>query len=244
MKTNKKISFIILVITFTLLSSPVLAKEVSEEIYYTNQNNVSLTKKEYDKLSQFYFEGYQKFMTANDYKKFKESDIMNAEIETVELKEITPFSTEVYGTKKNLKISKLCTTNCTISVVATWTSNPNVRSYDVIGAILDSTNLLNSPVTKTYNSTTSSVSSEIKNFTNGFGTSIKLLNGDDIVVTQEYRVSKGGTIYASYQHAISSISLANSKNYTLSRAGLGGVFKFNSTISNKYDAMKGVSITV
>ena len=79
----------------------------------------------------------------------------------------------------------------------------------------------------------------------GFGVSIGLPKyGSSMIINQTYRVNKGGTIYASYQHAKSTISLANSKNYTLSHAGFGGVFKFSGVAVNIYDQMSGVSIIV
>lgn len=49
------------------------------------------------------------------------------------------------------------------------------------------------------------------------------------VINQTFKVSKGGTVYASYQHAMRNIFLADSKNYTLSKAGYGEVFKFAGT---------------
>ena len=40
------------------------------------------------------------------------------------------------------------------------------------------------------------------------------------------------------------ISLSNSQNYTFSRSGYGGVFKFSGTALTTYDKMKGVSISL
>lgn len=51
-------------------------------------------------------------------------------------------------------------------------------------------------------------------------------------------------IYATYQHAQGTVTLAQSQNYTLSYNGLGKVVLFNSSdISNIYDEMSGVEIS-
>ena len=49
--------------------------------------------------------------------------------------------------------------------------------------------------------------------------------------------------YVTYQQASSALTLANSKSYTFSSSGLGGVLYYsNSTIRNKYDGMQGLSM--
>ena len=69
-------------------------------------------------------------------------------------------------------------------------------------------------------------------------------NGTNIKLTQSYKTSSGGTIYASYQHSTSTISLADSKNYTIGKNGLGNVFIFSNGLGSKFDAMRGISINV
>ncbi|MDE6141153.1 MAG: hypothetical protein K2G03_00980, partial [Bacilli bacterium] len=155
------------------------------------------------------------------------------------------YSTSHETNSKTMKISKSCNSTCSISVVVTWKNVPNTKSYDVIGAYLDGISLIKHSSTKVKTSTSSNSSLEIQQEKSGFGVSISLpTSGSNYVISQTYTVSKGGTVYASYQHAKSSISLANSKNYTISREGYGGVFKFSGTAKNIYDAMGGVSITV
>lgn len=85
----------------------------------------------------------------------------------------------------------------------------------------------------------------IKRFDNGFGISMNIVNSDidelqlytecDVEPTSNYPA-----IYGSYQHAVNSVSLANSQNYTLGGSGLGNVFVFPYSISQKYDGMTGV----
>ena len=157
--------------------------------------------------------------------------------------QITTLSTTYTDTGKYLKIAKSCQNNCTIAVTFNWLQNPLVRSYDVIGAYLDSVSLLSTPQTIVTSTTANSSSSEINQFSNGFGVSVALTLGNSLVISQTYTVSTGGHVYASYQHAKSVISLANSKNYTISRSGYGGVFNFSGTAANVYDQMQGVDIT-
>ena len=245
---NTKIKKIIFIMILTIFLP--IYNTNAEEVYYTNKYNVRLTKEEYEFLSKFYWEGYQDDMTLNDYQEFVESNIMNGEFETVEINHLENEGLILYSTShetnsKTMKISKSCNSKCSISVVVTWKNVPNTKSYDVIGAYLDGVNLLSKVSTNAKASGITNSIFEIKKDNNGFGASISLpTSGSSYVISQTYTVSKGGTVYASYQHAKSSISLANSKNYTISREGYGGVFKFSGIATNIYDAMGGVSITV
>ena len=55
----------------------------------------------------------------------------------------------------------------------------------------------------------------------------------------------GGLVYGSYQHAGSSVTLSQSKNYSFSINGYGNVFLFNTTkAKDAYDGMDGVSMYV
>ena len=58
--------------------------------------------------------------------------------------------------------------------------------------------------------------------------------------TQEYDVKGTGILYASYQHAMSTISLPSSKCYTVNFGGYGGVFDFYGNAYGVYDQMAGV----
>lgn len=49
------------------------------------------------------------------------------------------------------------------------------------------------------------------------------------------------SVYGSYQHAKTNVTLATSQSYILSSSGLGGVIAFNTnTIRNYYDGKRGV----
>ena len=218
----------------------------AEEVYFINQNNVEFTKEEFDFITYMFWEGAQEYMDLNDYNNFINSDIMNGDLDSVIYYDIPlTKATTIEDANRTLKITKSCSSNCFISVTLTWKKSPIVRSYDVMGAYLDGTSLVNTPVTSITTSGTTITNNDIKKNNNGFGVSIKLPTyGTSMVINQNFRVSKGGTVYASYQHAIKNISLSNSQNYTFSRSGYGGVFNFSGTALTTYDRMNGVNISV
>ena len=226
-----------------LLTTDVQAKEV----YFVNQNNVEFTKEEYDFISYMFWDGAQENMDLDDYNNFINSDIMNGDLDSNIYYDIPlTRATSIEEANKTLKIVKSCSSNCFVSVTLTWKKFPTVKSYDVIGAYLDGTSLVNNPATSiTTNGTITTTYKDIKKSNNGFGVSVKLPTyGTSMIINQSFRVNKGGTVYASYQHAIKNMSLSNSQNYTFSRSGYGGVFKFSGTALTTYDKMKGVSISL
>lgn len=232
-------------ICFTLL----LIGEVvdAKEIYYVNDYNVIFTEEEYTFLSRFYWEGYQDLMKQEDYIEFIDSNIMNGEIETKEVKDFNQIitrGTTVSDTGKTLKISKSCSTNCIISTVLTWDRTPTVRGYDVIGAYLDGTSLTSAPITTVVSSSTSNRINDLKNENNGIGSSFKLPDGTGIVINQKFSVARRGKVYASYQHATRLSTLAQSKDYSFSKNGYGRVFNFSAASRGIYDNMTGVDISL
>ncbi|MDE6292412.1 MAG: hypothetical protein K2L98_01890 [Bacilli bacterium] len=243
-----KIVKICLIVFVTL----VMCNEVfASENYYTNNNGVIFTEEEYNFLSKMYWEGCQDLFTQKDYEDFVNSKIIEGEFQTVEASYSDNLLFQPFGentaesNSKIIKISTSCQSNCTVSVTVTWKTIPKTRSYDVIGARFSGNKLIDVDYTKAISTTKTNSSTDVKKLDNGFGVSVLLPNtGTTFIVNQGYTVTKGGTIYASYQHAKRTISLANSKNYTISKDGYGGVFKFSGTAANVYDAMRGVSLTV
>ncbi len=250
MLKKRRMIFVSLILLQLLIPLNIINAKEKDEIYYINNNNVELTKEEYDFLSKFYWDGYQENMTIKDYQEFVSSDIINGEFKSTEkiyydAANIVPYGTSHKTNSKLIKISASCKTTCNISVVVTWSTIPNTKSYDVIGAYLDGTKLVEYQSTTARTSTKSNKSTEIKKQTNGFGVSIQIPGeGTNYVISQKYKVKKGGTIYASYQHAKKSISLTDSKKYAISKNGYGGVFEFFGDAVNIYDQMGGVLITL
>lgn len=235
---------IILIIFMMVIGIFNVGAKASSEIYYINANNVEFTKEQYDFFGNMYYDGYQSIMSQSDFDYF-DINIMNKEnIETEYLNNSLSRSTSVEDLNKTLKISKLSSgSNSVITTILIWNKESLIKSYDVVGARLSNTSLLDIPVTKLISSKGSTNYNLDLNNNSGFGVSL-LLSGSNIKVTQTFTVKNGGTVYASYQHAKKSISLANSKKYTISSSGYGKVFLFTGTASSTYDQMNGVSISV
>ncbi len=188
-------------------------------------------------------------MDINDYNMiFQDLSAMNSPIISKSydgMSEVSPFNANHETGSKILTIKESCASDCTITMTATWKAMPRVRSYDIIGTRLKNVSLLNTSTTKVIKDSTYTSSADTVYKDNGFGVSVKLpTGGNSLIITQYFKVSKGGTVYGSYQHATRTISLANSKNYTISPNGLGGVFQFNNGYNSYYDSMAGVDIAV
>lgn len=245
----KYIMFILFLFVFVCLMFT--NKVYALENFYENENGVKLTKEEYDFLSKMYWDGYQSLMTLEDYSEFQNSGVMNGD---VEIKEVTygdsnilgimPYGTSFSDTSKTLKIFKSCSSDCLISVTAQWNGHPLIRSYDVIGAFLNGTTFTNNPITTVSSTDTKTTVSDLTMTSYGAGSSFLLPSGSGITINQIFRVQTGGHVYASYQHAKSTSTLAKSKDYTFSYFGYGRVFLFGSGSQNIYDAMNGVDIAV
>lgn len=52
------------------------------------------------------------------------------------------------------------------------------------------------------------------------------------------------TMYGTYQHATSKVTLSQSQDYSFGSGGLGNILKFDSSVKSKYDGMQGVNATV
>lgn len=220
----------------------------SEDVYYANSNGVEFTKDEYDFISDFYFEGYQEYMTMDNYLRLKSDDIMSKEINKVVMDNdgIQLFGESSYqSASKKIVMSYACGTTCHVSTVVSWLTVANVRSYDLIGAYSPTSNALK--FVDAYMTYSGNVVNYTENniSTNGISATIKLPSTDaKYNFVLDFTVSSGAKVYASYQHAKKSISLANSRKYTFSSSGYGGVFKFDSSVSDYYDGMGGVSATI
>ena len=151
-----------------------------------------------------------------------------------------------------LNLTRVGQDNAYFTYFAIWKIMPAVRSFDVIGVRFSSMTKINGTqqgkqiydlngvtdyVQYNFNGT------NIRNFSNGFGISMNLLNSN--VTYLECTIDSSMDIpefpaglFTSYQHAITDVSLATSQNYTLG-VGLGDVFVFNNNIATKYDGMAG-----
>ena len=136
-----------------------------------------------------------------------------------------------------------------------WKMIPSTRSFDVIavryvgmtdvdgtqlGRQIWGTNGNYSYVEYGWNGT------NINSQDNGFGISMNITNDSTINYLENYiesAVEFTGNFQwagASYQHATSNTTLAQSKSYTLAENGKNGVILFTGNIGEKYDNMPGV----
>lgn len=140
--------------------------------------------------------------------------------------------------------------------VATWKGIPSTRSFDVIGirgyGFEFSNGTQNGEQIYTLDGNYTAIDyawngTNIKKHDNGFGISMNIVNSDitslQAVVECDIKATVNHpTVYGSYQHAVDNLTLAQSQNYTLGGAGLGGVFVFPYSIAQKYDGMSGVAV--
>ena len=220
----------------------------AKEIYYTNSKGVSMTEEEYEFIGQLYRDGFQEHITQELYDNIIENNLMEREIERKTIvHQDNPLLRGSYHTTsyKSLSITKSCSSdNCLIILTLDWLANPAVRSYDVMGALFHNVTRLSTPVTFYADSISSNNTGTYKYASDGFGASLKLGTGTDLLITQQFYVSRGGTVFGSYQHATSAITLNQSRDYTFGIAGFGSVFQFGSAGRDAYDGMAGVDITV
>lgn len=143
---------------------------------------------------------------------------------------------------------------CGFYIDVTWGKMPVTRSYDVFGLRWSDNFTLenyqgqqgghvNSYLTSTQYSQGGTNS---KTSSNGLGISMNLYD-DATTLTLNAEASGrldirfGFSVYMTYQHATSNLTLANSKSYSISPSGFGEVLYYsNSTIRNKYDNTQGI----
>ncbi len=251
LKKNKFI-FAIFICCLALLPTvkvKALNSNANSNMIYENNNGIKLPKREYDIIIETYGENYFNQMTKEDYKWFEDIFINGT---TIEVSTYNNFSNSTMGTyhstnSKQISIIKSCSTSkCTIVTTTKWLANPTIRSYDVIGARFNGTSLYNDSITTRVQSSKGIERFDnLKQYSNGFGVSVKLpTDATNIIIDQKFYVKPSGTVFASYQHATKNISLATSKLYTLGANGYGNVFCFYSDALGIFDQMGGVDITL
>ena len=231
---------ILAVILFSVILLPTVS---AKEGYYVNGNGVVFTKLEYEFFSKMYWEGYQDFVTQNEYDVIKNLDLFNQELEKeTYVNYSTARGSTVTSNLRTLSIAKACNNSCYNTLVTTWIGNPFIKSYDVMGARLSGPNLIaiNNLIVTGDNYYQSY--SNPKRYSNGFGYSFQLPNTSNIRVTTSFTTSLNGMVYGSYQHAMSNIDLSVSNLYTIGVGGYGNVFHFSGSARNIYDNAPGVDI--
>lgn len=223
-------------------------KNVNAQSTYINSNNVEMDYGLYQELSEIYSKNYMEFITQDRYDELSKIDI--SEIEVIEYIEQPLIQLFAISHETDYKILRFIKYGNNVTLYLNWKKIPATRSYDVMAVRLENSTLrevvscqqtykLNNQV---YNSNVS-----FKILTNGFGASFKLPEGNitelEEYIEFKYNGTGNGTIYGTYQHAQKSLTLAESRSYTISSIGLGKVLKFsNNTISDKFDKMTGIDI--
>jgi len=253
-KKKIKISIILSIICTLIIGiSEVKAENVT---YFTSNNGIQLTEKEYNLFVELYGEKYTYNLTQEQYDFVNNKlDINNKEVETnvtIDKVEnpfekysaiISPKSTYIQTAYKKLAISKACSGgSCNMVVVLQWLQSPAVRSYDVMG--IRHTGTVNVPgtiLTMVETNEPTVYCGSYKFTDDGFGCSIKLSEtASSIYITQAFVATGTGRIYASYQHATTVVSKLTSQKYNINAGGYGSVFDFYGTAQGIYDDMPGV----
>lgn len=140
----------------------------------------------------------------------------------------------------------------TIELQANWNNgNPKIKKYDIMAVRwTNNVSLTNAYGAQQYSSTGivnySYKGNNMVIGTKGVGISMNLVDSGSDYSLSLYADVSGlpGDVYGTYQHASNSnVTLAISKSYTFSSAGLGGVVYFsNSKYRNYYDDMLGVEL--
>ena len=248
MTNANKIFMILMGIMIMTFSYGVNAESVND-FYYQNDYSVKFSKEEYDTISNFYYDGYQKYMTQEDYERFINIGIIDGEINTIMLydnQNNSRTTVEHTTASKSLKVSYYCQNiTCTLGVILTWLKSPSIRSYDLIGAYSSTKDSLKLLAADISSGSAPESYAEKKSESYGVSATLKLpSSGDDVRASATITANKGSTVYVSYQHAKKSITLANSRKYSFNSGGYGNVFLFDSSVSNYYDAMGGVKVSL
>lgn len=227
---------------------------VNASSYYTNDLGVEFTEKQYNYVTDLFYDGYQKNMPQDEFDHILNSNLFDKPITAVEINE--PIFTNigngaksdnVYQNGRTTKIVKSCTTTeCLVTLTATWSLVPTVNSYDVIGFRPTSATITTIGTAKVTGNgyAVSYPSSSAQQSGTGFGHSVLLGGVTNMKASTYMYCTPSGTVYGSYQHAMSSISIANSKKYTIGAGGYGYVFNFYGASVGKYDNATGVYLSL
>ena len=249
---------VVLFVSILIINFICLNVKADDDIYYTNANGVSMTEDEYNYFVQIADADYPSVVTEDIYNKFVNYGYFGQPIIRVEYDEeanmqqmiipsVLPQGTVHETQAKKLVLVKACGSSfCDITITLTWKGQPNVKSWDVIGALLyGDLTLMGDPVTYLNYSGGNIFYDDPYYVGDGFGVSVKMQTSTtNMRVYQSYDVYGTGTVFASYQHARSNITKANSKKYTVGYGGYGGVFYFYGAAEGVYDHMGGVNTAV
>ena len=223
----------------------------AEEVYYTNSNGVDFTRDEYDYFSEMFWDGYQEYVTRSEFDQVANLDLFNQPIYKNTYTTPVDFNSLYYTNgnpltekSRTITLSKSCSSTCFLSLVNVWNATPNVKSWDVFGARASGATITTVNTALMYGDTTSVSYLNPTIAGGGFGYSMLVPNDTGIKSAVSFYSTTGGTIYGTYQHAMTGITEANSHLYNIVYYGYGGVFNFYGAAFGIYDGCNGVNISV
>lgn len=235
--------------------------EQVDEIFFTNKNNVSFTKFQYDTLVDAIGLYSVLNMSSEDYDIMEVSMLAagDTKIEVLEDYDvideneeagISTLTTMYHETNyKKLTGATTCKDGydyCLLTIALEWKKNPSVRSYDVIGTLLFNSSFYDNSCTAVafMNGGSTAVPAQ-KMTSRGRAVAIKLSSTGNInAVTLTIKITESGKAQVSYQHAVKTITQFTALNFDFSSAGMGGVFGYPDRYVGNYDDMAGLSVKV
>lgn len=265
----KKIIMTISILLVMIISTNVKAATLTDEEYDRLRNVFSDTRISLmsDEDAARYL-SYDLEHTNRVSKYYKVTETTNGTITTEVSEEeatnaaksnISTIATYHSTSYKNIEISttSIGSNKYLVYLTNDWLITPRVKSYDVIamrtedstissgsqrGVQMYTTNGISDVINYSYNGTNMVLSS------NGFGISMNLVDAASGFTCEIQAIveatSQWATVYGSYQHAMTAVTLAKSKSYTISHNGYGKVINFATAVQNDYDNMQGVSISL
>lgn len=246
------------VIIFVIAICSIENVKAEDSIYFTTDKGVELTKFQYNTLVDMFSIERVRTISEDDYNNLHVDRMVEGQY-TYETKEIeTPEESYPGGivpyvyhetTSKKLTLTKICSSGyCSMGTTLYWKKKPAVNSYDVIGVRLENTSFYNSIVSFKMVSTDGTIirttDKDVKATNGSAGIKKVISNIDYFVYDTMVNQTSNGMVFASYQHAKTSVTLAQASNFQFKGTGVASVFLWPVDIISKYDQMGGVDITL
>lgn len=142
-----------------------------------------------------------------------------------------------------------------IMVYTQWLVTPATKSFDVTAMRFEDATIVEGTQegTQTYWASGeynfinySPNGTNIRKQSNGFGISMNLVNNASYFETDisaDIKASNSNaTVYGTYQHAVTNVTLEQSHSYNISHNGFGSVLNFATGVRGYYDGMQGVYV--
>ena len=235
----KKLLVVVFLSMMCIIPFGVNAEEITS---HTTIRGVTMDKALYDKMCDTYSEHFVETMSQEEFNN------LSVNIDTAVKKTYSEPTTRGSYFSSGVKSINIVKSGDYVTLFANWMQTPNIRSFDVIAVRFSGCSLNGSIAFKqTYSSSGNLyyvTNGTNQYFNNGAGSSALLQYGSDNEYSLTFRVSGSGTVYGTYQHAVTTVSQSDSLNYAIGAGGYGNVILFGNSIALKYDQMPGVDISV